>query len=65
MARAKVPMTMAFAPKKTERRGVAVSDERMVPLPYSPVIANTPRIPMTSEPSASPASAWFVGSKPW
>ena len=59
------PMTSALAPKNTGRRGVAASDERMVPLPYSPVMDSTPRTPMTSEPSASPASAALVGSKPW
>ena len=64
-ARAKTAITMALAPKKTPRRGVAAREERMVPLPYSPVMERTPRMPTTREARASPASAVLVGSKPW
>ncbi len=58
-------MTRALAPKNTERCGVAAREERMVPLPYSPLIDNTLRIPMTSDAKANPASEVFVGSKFW
>src|SRR5580692_3736130 len=56
---------MTLAERSTERRGMAARDERMVPVPYSPVMTMIPRIPMTSEPMPRPAIDWLVGSKPW
>ena len=44
---------------------MAASEERMVPVPYSPLMTSTPRTPMASEARASPARDWLVGSKPW
>ena len=58
------PTTIALAPKSTGRRGVAASVDRMVPLLYSAVMANTPSTPMVSEPRARPVREWLVGSKP-
>src|SRR5580704_18394678 len=63
----KRPTTVALAANRVSRRGTAASDERMVPDPYSPEMARTPRTPSASDPMASPAMAWLVGSqpKPW
>ena len=59
------PTTTTLAVSRTPRRGMAARDERIVPVPYSPLMASTPRTPMAREATASPASDWFVGSNPW
>src|SRR5580692_5444116 len=58
------PTTVALAANRVSHRGTAARDERMVPDPYSPEMARTPRTPSASDPMASPAMAWFVGSQP-
>ncbi len=62
--RAMAPTTSTFPISNRGRRGAAASEERMVPVPYSPVTASTPNTPMASVPRARPVNAWLVGSKP-
>ena len=58
------PTTSTLAAMNTPRRGMAASEERIVPDPYSPVMASTPSTPMASEPTSRPLRDWAVGSNP-
>ncbi len=59
------PTTRILAVSSTPRRGMAAREDRIVPEPYSPLMASTPSTPMASDPMARPASDWLVGSNPW
>ena len=65
MTRVPSPTTRTLAVSSTPRRGMAARDERIVPEPYSPLMASTPSTPRASEPMARPARDWLVGSNPW
>src|SRR5215469_11286127 len=57
--------TAALAAQRTGRRGITVSDVRIIPVEYSDVIASVPRTTVTSWPSrARPTMLDCVGSKP-
>src|SRR5262249_11204185 len=57
--------TAALAPYSTPRRGITVSDVRIIPVEYSDVSVSVPRTTVTSWPSrASPTTLDCVGSKP-
>jgi hypothetical protein len=57
-------VTASLATSSVGRLGVAASDERMVPLEYSPVMSNAPNTPPVRPATISPVSALWVGSKP-
>ena len=65
VTRATAVNTAAFAPYNTPRRGITVSDVRIIPVEYSEVIVSVPRTAMTSWPRrARPMMLAWVGSKP-
>ena len=56
--------TAALAPYNAPRRGITVSDVRIIPVEYSDVIDSVPRTTITSWPSrASPTRLDWAGSK--
>ena len=56
------PVTAAFASSTSPRRGTAENVTRTSPDEYSLVMASTPRMPVMSCPSRTPASRLLAGS---
>ena len=56
--------TTALAANSVPRRGIAVSDVRIIPVAYSEVMVSTPSTAMTSWPKYRPNELRWVGSKP-
>ena len=54
--------TAAFAARSMRRSGTAARLARIVPVPYSALMASTPRIPMANWPKSKPVRLRFVGS---
>jgi hypothetical protein len=52
-----------LAANTTPRRGITVSDVRIIPVEYSDVIVSAPSAAMTSWPKYRPSRLRFVGSK--
>jgi hypothetical protein len=56
--------TIALAMSTGSRCGTAASEERIIPVLYSPVITSTPRTPIASWARKTPRRLTSVGSKP-
>ena len=55
-------VTAILAHSTGSRLGTTVSDERIIPVPYSPLITRTPRTPIASSAKLSPDRLTAMGS---